>query len=80
MIIMDTIGFVDEFGNNSFDFKTQGSHFIVSCVLVKGIEKVTELEEKLEIIRKKYFQKGEIKSSKVASNHGRRKLILDEIK
>ena len=28
--------FADEFGNNSFDFKTQGSHFIIVTVICRN--------------------------------------------
>ena len=70
--------FIDEFGNNSFDFENQGSHFIVAAVICKH-ENLKELTEKVEVIRKKFFQTGEIKSSGVGANHTRRKLILKEI-
>jgi len=29
------IAFADEFGNNSFDFESQGSHFIIASVIIK---------------------------------------------
>ena len=70
--------FADEFGNNSFDFESQGSHFIVASVLVNA-ENLEEVNERLEAIRKRHFQTGEIKSQKVASNHNRRLRILREI-
>lgn len=54
------IAFADEFGNNSFDFETQGSHFIVASVIV-NVSEVNEVEKQLEEIRLKYFQTGEIK-------------------
>jgi len=41
------IGFTDEYGNNSFEFETQGSHFIVTTILVKRNEEVKELEKKV---------------------------------
>uniref|UniRef100_F4C8V9 DUF3800 domain-containing protein n=1 Tax=Sphingobacterium sp. (strain 21) TaxID=743722 RepID=F4C8V9_SPHS2 len=72
------IAFADEFGNNSFDFENQGSHFIVASVILSK-NKVNELEEQAETIRKKYFQTGEIKSSKVGPNHARRIKILAEL-
>ncbi|WP_010256669.1 DUF3800 domain-containing protein [Myroides injenensis] len=73
------LGFADESGNNSFEFETQGSHFIVASILVKSEEQVEKLENELEIIRKKHFQTGEIKSSKVSDNITRRKKILHDI-
>lgn len=72
------IAYADEFGNNSFDFERQGSHFIVATVIIKESQKV-KLASELEIIRKKHFQTGEIKSSKVSGNHSRRVRILKEL-
>ena len=72
------IAFADEFGNNSFDFSSQGSHFIVTSVIM-NLDELEENNKKLEAIRKKHFQTGEIKSSKVSKNHSRRKRILREL-
>lgn len=72
------IAFADEFGNNSFDFESQGSHFIIASVIV-NIDELPRIQSELERIRKKYFQTGEIKSNKVKDNHRRRKLILNEL-
>jgi len=72
------IAFADEFGNNSFDFASQGSHFIVASVIVNVID-AEIVNSQLEEIRKKYFQTGEIKSNKVANNHIRRLKILDSL-
>ncbi|MER2999296.1 DUF3800 domain-containing protein [Pontibacter populi] len=72
------IAFADEFGTNSFDFEGQGTHFIVATVIVKESES-NNLRNDLEEIRKRHFQTGEIKSSKVASNHKRRIKILQDI-
>ncbi|SHM04682.1 DUF3800 domain-containing protein [Hymenobacter psychrotolerans] len=73
------VAFADEFGNNSFDFQNQGSHFIIATVITKP-EKIDSLREGINEIRKKHnFQSGEIKSSKVGPNHVRRKKILEDI-
>lgn len=77
-MINQVLAFADEYGNNSFDFKSQGTHFIVASIIIKK-EDQEALEQGLEIIRKKYFQTGEIKSNKVADNHTRRLIILQEI-
>ncbi len=69
------VAFADEFGNNSFDFTSQGTHFIVASVLINESE-LTDVNKKLESIRTKFFQTGEIKSNKVADNPKRRILIL----
>lgn len=72
------IAFADEFGNNSFKFKTESTHFIIAAVIVNYSD-LPEFYEKVEQIRKKYFQTGEIKSSKIKDNYRRRELILNEI-
>lgn len=73
------IAYVDEFGNNSFDFEKQGTHFIVAAVICDST-KVSSLEESVDKLRAKHsFQTGEIKSSKVSKNHARRKKILADI-
>jgi hypothetical protein len=72
------IAFADEFGNNSFDFDTQGSHFIIASVIMNQ-EELGAIKIQLEEIRKRFFQTGEIKSSKVSKNHKRRILILKEL-
>lgn len=73
--------FVDEFGNYGFDFEKDdvSSHFIIVAILVKESNK-EYLEEKIEYIRQKFFQAGEMKSSKIRNNHMRRSLILNELK
>ncbi|MGP1500581.1 DUF3800 domain-containing protein [Bergeyella cardium] len=73
-----TIGYADEFGNNSFDFDKQGTHFIVASILIDE-KNISTIEQKLKNIRQKYFQTGEIKSSKVANNHKRRIKILTDL-
>lgn len=71
--------FADEFGNNSFEFQTQGTHFIVATVICKN-ENLEKLQVDIDSIRKKHgFQTGEMKSSGVAQNHTRRKRILEDI-
>ena len=62
------IAFADEFGNNSFDFETQGSHFIIASVIINQDE-LEEIKIQLEEVRKRFFQTGEIKSNKVSKNH-----------
>lgn len=71
--------FADEFGNNSFDFQTQGTHFIVATVMCKN-ENLEKLKTDIDEIRRKHnFQTGEMKSSGVGPNHPRRKKILADI-
>lgn len=72
------IAFADESGNNSFEFSTQGTHFIIASIILRK-DKLEETEALIEDIRHRYFQTGEIKSSKVGDNHARRLKILQEI-
>jgi hypothetical protein len=75
---MQTLAFADEFGTNSFDFDKQSSHFIV-CSIIVNEHDLGLLEIEVEEIRRKNFQKGEIKSLKVGPNHKRRKAILEKL-
>lgn len=72
--------YIDEYGAFGFQFDKPNcsSHFII-CAIIMEENEISITEEGLEIIRKKYFQTGEIKSSKVKGNHRRRKIILNEI-
>lgn len=72
------IAFADESGNNSFEFSTQGTHFIIASIILRK-DKLEETEALIEDIRHRYFQTGEIKSNKVGDNHARRLKILQEI-
>lgn len=73
------VAFADEFGNNSFDFVAQSTHFIVATVICKE-DYLEEFETKIDEIRKKHgFQTGEIKSSNIATNHARRTRVLEDI-
>lgn len=73
------IAFADEFGNNSFNFDSQSSHFIIASVII-NIDELDTVKKQLEEIRKRYFQTGEIKSNKVKQNYKRRLIILDKLK
>lgn len=74
----NVIAFADEFGNNSFDFDTQSSHFIIASVIVNQ-DNLQNVQSQIELIRKNHFQTGEIKSSKIKDNHHRRLSILKEL-
>ena len=72
--------FTDESGAYGWDFdnETVSTHFVITAILVKE-SNVDELKIGMEEIRKKYFQTGEIKSSRIGKNHDRRKRILAEL-
>ena len=73
--------FIDEFGAFGYDFENPGctTHFLIGAVIVDE-SNLLFVSERVENIRKKYFQQGEIKSSKIGRNHKRRVSILTELK
>ena len=73
--------FVDEFGAFGLDLDKPGcsSHFIITAIIV-DVNDLHLVADGVETIRKRYFQTGEIKSTKVGANHKRRILILNELK
>lgn len=75
------IAFIDEFGNDGLDFSKEhvSAHFIVTSIIIEESQ-LTNIEESIEYIRKKYFQTGEIKSSNVGKNDRRRLNILKDLK
>lgn len=72
--------YIDEYGAFGFQFEKPNcsTHFII-CAIIMEDNEIPVAESGLETIRKKYFQTGEIKSSKVKDNHRRRMIILDEM-
>lgn len=78
---MDKIyAYVDEYGAYGFDYDKDNvsTHFIITAAIVNEREK-EDVIASINEIRKKYFQKGEIKSSNIGKNHSRRKIILSKI-
>ena len=74
------IAYIDEYGAFGYqlDMPNVSSHFIISAIIVNN-EDLMLIQQKCEEIRRKFFQKGEIKSSKVGNNHKRRHLVLKEL-
>lgn len=74
------IAYIDEFGNNGLDFNHEGvsTHFIITAIIIDKSQ-LSFIEQEIEKIRKKYFQTGEMKSSKVGDNDERRLKILKEL-
>ena len=72
--------FIDECGNSDLAIENVGatSHFIVTCILVDE-DALNELERNIDIVRKKHFQTGPIKSSYVSDNDDRRIQILQDL-
>lgn len=72
--------FTDEYGAFGWDITNPSvsTHFIITAIIVKE-SALLDYEEKAEALRKKHFQTGEIKSSRVGSNHARRNRILNDM-
>lgn len=73
--------FTDEYGAFGYDLDNPNvsTHFIITAVIVRESDLETYTAG-AEAIRKKYFQTGEIKSSKLGpEKHHRRMLILQDI-
>lgn len=75
------LAYVDEFGTNALEFGAADvhTHFIVSAVLV-GRNDYAQIVNEVEAVRRKHFQTGEIKSSKVAQDDSRRLKILRDLR
>jgi len=73
--------FVDEFGAFGYEFDNPGctTHFIIGAIIIDE-NNLSFVADGVECIRKKYFQQGEIKSSKIGRNHKRRISILNDLK
>ncbi len=72
--------YIDEYGAYGFDYEKENvsTHFIITAAIVNKRDKES-VEQSVNEIRKRYFQKGEIKSSNIGGNHHRRKIILSKI-
>lgn len=72
--------FTDEYGAFGWEIGNPdvSTHFIITAIIVKETD-IAQYRQGTEQIRKKYFQTGEMKSSKVGKNHERRKRILAEL-
>lgn len=78
---MDRVyAFTDEYGGFGWNLvnPTVSSNYIITAIIVKESDLETFTVQS-EAIRKKYFQAGEMKSSKVGKNHRRRQLILNAL-
>jgi hypothetical protein len=79
--LKNIIAFIDEFGTNSLAIEKQGvtSHYILCATLIKE-ENLAIAREQVQLVRKKFFQNSEIKSSGVKNKHHARRLnILIEL-
>ena len=74
------IGYIDEFGLASLDTKKEGvpSFYVLTAVIVDS-DKNDSLEKEVDEIRKRYFQTGVMKSSKVGKKTKRRLKIIKDL-
>lgn len=72
--------FTDEYGAFGWeiDNPSVSTHFIITAIIVKESD-LADFTQKSEILRKKHFQTGEIKSSKIGKEHSRRLRILADL-
>lgn len=78
---MDLVyAFTDEYGAFGWDIQNPSvsTHFIITAIIVKQCDLDT-FAEQAEALRKRYFQTGEIKSSKIGKDHKRRLKILADL-
>ena len=72
--------FTDEYGAFGWDIEnpTVSTHFIITAIIVKE-SNLQLFTQKAEEIRKRHFQTGEIKSTKIGKDHKRRLRILADL-
>lgn len=72
--------FTDEYGAFGWDIDNPSvsTHFIITAIIVKE-SCLEEFTQKAEAFRKKHFQIGEIKSSKIGKEHERRVRVLKDL-
>ena len=72
--------FTDEYGAFGWEIENPSvsTHFIITAIIVKESD-LADFTQKSEILRKKHFQTGEIKSSKIGKEHSRRLHILADL-
>ena len=69
--------FIDECGSYGFDFEKEGtSSYYIVCAVIVNNKDISELEQKVSILRENYFGRKEMKSSSIGSNHPRRAKVL----
>lgn len=73
--------FIDDSGDSGFDFEKSGtsSHYTLAAVLIEE-DKAPEALRQFEIVRRRHFQTGEMKSSKVGGDDTRRVRILQDLR
>ena len=72
--------FTDEYGAFGWDIDNPSvsTHFIITAVIVKESD-LSVFTQKADDLRKRYFQAGEIKSSRIGNKHNRRLRVLSDL-
>ena len=72
--------FTDEYGAFGWElnYPSVSTHFIITAIIVKESD-LASFTQKAEALRKKHFQTGEIKSSKIGKDHKRRLRVLRDL-
>lgn len=72
--------FTDEYGAFGWDIDepTVSTNFIITAVIVRESD-LESFTQETETLRKKHFQTGEIKSSKIGKDHNRRLRVLADL-
>lgn len=76
----DISAFIDEFGNTNIDTEKSGvsTYFILTAVLLTSSE-VGTTRQKVDAIRQRLFQTGEMKSSKIGKDDEKRFKVLEAL-
>ena len=72
--------FTDEYGAFGWDIDNPSvsTHFIITAVIVKE-SNLSVFTQKANNLRKRHFQTGEIKSSRIGKDHNRRLRVLSDL-
>lgn len=76
--MLDRKVYIDESGDENLNLSTGASRFYVLASIVVSSEYDEDFNSGVEALRRRHFQSGEIKSSKIGSNVKRRLRILRE--
>jgi hypothetical protein len=76
----ETWAFIDEYGNPNLDtdVKDVSNFFIVSAVIL-DVAALDEVRTALDVVRRSYFQTGELKSKNLGHNRGRWAAVLSSL-
>ena len=80
ILARDLAVFVDEYGGPGLDLEKEGpSKFYIVTAVIVDASALSAVRKAAENVRQRFFQTGEMKSSKISDNDGRRILVLNAI-